>query len=91
MPPHVRSWRKWTLHRHRNMCGKCQRIAELEAEIEELQRQALVLGAEPSADFAPWVLLGVKIAARGERALRKACLWGGACPRCILGSHVRTG
>jgi hypothetical protein len=73
------------------MCGKCQRIAELEAEIEELQRQALVLGAEPSADFAPWVLLGVKIAARGERALRKACLWGGACPRCILGSHVRTG
>jgi hypothetical protein len=27
-----------------------QRIAELEAEIDELQRQALALGAEPSAD-----------------------------------------
>jgi hypothetical protein len=38
-----------------------QRIAELEAEIDVLQRQALALGAEPSADFAPWVLLGVKI------------------------------
>jgi hypothetical protein len=38
-----------------------QRIAELEAEIEDLQRQALALGAEPTADFAPWVLLGVKI------------------------------
>jgi hypothetical protein len=42
-------------------CGKGQRIAELEAEIEDLQRQALALGAEPTADFAPWVLLGVKI------------------------------
>jgi hypothetical protein len=38
-----------------------QRIAEPEAEIEALQRQALALGAEPTADFAPWVLLGVKI------------------------------
>jgi hypothetical protein len=42
-------------------CGEGQRIAELEAEIEDLQRQALALGAEPTADFAPWVLLGVKI------------------------------
>jgi putative tryptophan/tyrosine transport system substrate-binding protein len=38
-----------------------QRIAELDAEIDALQRQALALGAEPTADFAPWVLLGVKI------------------------------
>jgi hypothetical protein len=42
-------------------CGEGQRIAELEAEIDALQRQALALGAEPTADFAPWVLLGVKI------------------------------
>jgi hypothetical protein len=42
-------------------CGEGQRIAELEAEIEDLQRQALALAAEPTADFAPWVLLGVKI------------------------------
>jgi hypothetical protein len=46
-----------------------QRIAELEAEFEALQRQALALGAEPTADFAPWVLLRVKIAARRERAV----------------------
>jgi hypothetical protein len=52
---HVRSWRKRTLHRHRNMCEEGQSIAELEAEIEALQRQALALGAEPTADFAPWV------------------------------------
>jgi hypothetical protein len=45
-----------------------QRIAELEAEIEALQRQAVALGAEPTADVPPWVLLGVKIAARRERA-----------------------
>jgi hypothetical protein len=32
-----------------------QRIAELEAEIEALQRQALALGAEPTADVPPWV------------------------------------
>ena len=38
-----------------------QRIAELEAEFEALQRQALALGAEPSADVPLWVLLGVKI------------------------------
>jgi hypothetical protein len=47
-----------------------QRIAELEAEIEELQRQALALGAEPTADVPPWVLLGVKIAARRARGVR---------------------
>jgi hypothetical protein len=35
-----------------------QSIAELEAEFEALQRQALALGTEPTADFAPWVLLG---------------------------------
>jgi hypothetical protein len=38
-----------------------QRIAELEAEIDALQRQALALGAEPSADVPAWVLLGMKI------------------------------
>jgi hypothetical protein len=38
-----------------------QRIAALDAEIDALQRQALALDAEPTADFAPWVLLGVKI------------------------------
>ncbi len=37
------------------MCEEGQSIAELEAEIEALQRQALALGAEPTADFAPWV------------------------------------
>jgi hypothetical protein len=45
-----------------------QRIAELEAEIDALQPQALALGAEPTADVPPWVLLGVRIAARRERA-----------------------
>jgi hypothetical protein len=40
-----------------------QRIAELEAEIDALQRQALALGAEPTAGVPPWVLLGVEIAA----------------------------
>jgi hypothetical protein len=51
-----------------------RRIGELEAEIEELQRQALVLGAEPSADFAPWVLLGVKpaVAATTPRSCNPA-------------------
>jgi hypothetical protein len=33
------------------------------AEIDALQRQALALDAEPSADVPPWVLLGVRIAA----------------------------
>jgi hypothetical protein len=37
-------------------------------EIEVLQAAALALGAEPTADVPPWVLLGVKIAARRERA-----------------------
>jgi hypothetical protein len=46
-----------------------QRIAELEAEIDALQRQALALGEEPTADAPPRVLLGVKIAARRERAV----------------------
>jgi hypothetical protein len=54
-----------------------QRIAELEAEIDALQRQALALGAEPTADVPAWVLLGVKIdqcphSAEGDmRALNK--------------------
>jgi hypothetical protein len=39
--------------------GSAHRRAE--AEFEALQRQALALGAEPTADFAPWVLLGVKM------------------------------
>jgi hypothetical protein len=55
MPQHVRSWRKRTLHRHRNVVRKGQRITELEAEIDTLQRQAQAFGAEPTADFAPWV------------------------------------
>jgi hypothetical protein len=41
-----------------------QRIAALDAEVDALQRQALALGAEPTGDIPPWVLLGVKIAAR---------------------------
>jgi hypothetical protein len=41
--------------------GEGQRIAELEADIKTLRRQALALGEEPTADFPPWVLLGVKI------------------------------
>jgi hypothetical protein len=45
-----------------------QRIAELEAEIRFCKRQALALGTEPTADVRPWVLLGVKVAARRERA-----------------------
>jgi hypothetical protein len=36
MRRHVRSWRKQTLHRHRNMCEEGQSIAELEAEFEAL-------------------------------------------------------
>jgi hypothetical protein len=38
-----------------------QRIAELKAEIDALQREALALGAEPTVDVPAWVLLGVKI------------------------------
>jgi hypothetical protein len=72
-------------------CAGGQRIAELEAKIDALQREAGAVGAVPTADVPPSLLLGVKIAVRRERALRKACLWGGACPRCILGSRVRTG
>jgi hypothetical protein len=37
-----------------------QRIAALDAEIEALLRQAVVLGAEPTADVQPW-LLGVRL------------------------------
>jgi hypothetical protein len=50
------------------LAARKRRIVEQEDEVEELPRQALALGAEPTADFAPWVLLGVKIAARRERA-----------------------
>jgi hypothetical protein len=39
-----------------------KRIAQLETDMDALQRQALVTGAEPYPDFPPWVLLGVKIA-----------------------------
>jgi hypothetical protein len=38
--------------------GEGQRIAELEAEIEALRRQALALGAEPSTDVPPWFYSG---------------------------------
>ena len=47
------------------LAARKRRIGELEAEIEVLRRQALALGAEPTADFPPWVLLGVKIAVHG--------------------------
>jgi hypothetical protein len=57
-----------TLHHHRGVCGSVSASHELEAKIEALRRQAVALGAEPTADFAPWVLLGVKIAVRRERA-----------------------
>ena len=50
------------------MTSEGQRIAELEAEIDAFQREAVALGAEPSADVPPWVLLGVEIAARREHA-----------------------
>jgi hypothetical protein len=36
------------LHRHRNTCGRVSGIAELEAGIDGLHRQALALGAEPT-------------------------------------------
>jgi hypothetical protein len=45
-----------------------QPIAALDAEVDAPRRQALALGAEPTADFPPWVLLGVKVTARRERA-----------------------
>jgi hypothetical protein len=59
---HVRSWRKRTLR-------EGQRIAALDAEVDALQRQAVALGAEPTAEGPPRVLLGVKIAARRELAV----------------------
>src|SRR5262249_6977457 len=40
-----------------------QRISELEAQLELLQRQSLALGAEPS-DLPPQVVLGCKLATR---------------------------
>jgi hypothetical protein len=48
------------LHRHRK-CEEGQSIAELEAEFEALQRQALALGAGISG-LPPAVVLGVRIA-----------------------------
>jgi hypothetical protein len=68
-----------------------QRVAEREAEIEDLQRQALALSAEPTADFAPWVLLGVKIdqcphPAEGDmRALNE---WSGYDPKWSSGEFT---
>jgi hypothetical protein len=38
-----------------------QRIAALDAQVDAPERQAVALGAEPTADVPPWVLLGVKI------------------------------
>ena len=52
-----------------------QRIAELEAEIDALQRQATALGAQPTADVPPWVLLGVKIADGDHRLLFQSLLY----------------
>jgi hypothetical protein len=68
-----------------------QRIAELEAEIEALQRQALALGAEPSADVPPRVLLGVKIdqclhSAEGD--MRAPNEWAGFDPIRTIRSQV---
>jgi hypothetical protein len=45
-----------------------QRVAKLEAELDVSQLQALALGAEPTADLPPQVLLGVRFVARRERA-----------------------
>jgi hypothetical protein len=45
-----------------------QRIAALDAEVDARLRQALAMGAEPTVDVPPRVLLGVKIADRRERA-----------------------
>jgi hypothetical protein len=53
MRRHVRSWPD--LASSSQYVREGQRIAELEAEMEAPQRQALALGAEPTADFAPWV------------------------------------
>jgi hypothetical protein len=58
-----------------------QRIAALDAEVDALQRQALALGAEPTADVPPWALLGVRIAARPSEGLNQdlscSCLMKG--------------
>jgi hypothetical protein len=35
-----------------------QRIAALDAEVDALQRQAVALGAEPTADVPPWFYSG---------------------------------
>jgi hypothetical protein len=67
MRRHVRSLAKADFASSSQHVREGQRIAELEAEFEALQRQALALGEEPTADVPPWVLLGVKIAARRER------------------------
>jgi hypothetical protein len=45
-------------------CAAGQSIAELEAEIDALKAAAPALGAEPTGDVPPWLLLGVKIAGR---------------------------
>jgi hypothetical protein len=45
-----------------------KRIAELETQVEQLQRQTLALGAEATVDVPPQVVLGVKLTARRERA-----------------------
>jgi hypothetical protein len=52
---HVRSLAKADFASSSQYVREGQRIAELEAEIEALQRQALALGAGPTADVPPWV------------------------------------
>jgi hypothetical protein len=37
-----------------------RRIAALDGEVDAPRRQAVALGAEPTADVPPWVLLGRK-------------------------------
>jgi hypothetical protein len=45
-----------------------QRVAELETEIEAQQRQALALGAAPSADASPEAILQVRLAEKKRAA-----------------------
>jgi hypothetical protein len=61
MRRHVRSLAKADFASSSQHVREGQRIAELEAEIDTLQRQALALGAGTSG-LAPAVVLGVRIA-----------------------------
>jgi hypothetical protein len=58
MRQHVCSWRKRTIASSSQHVREGQRIAALEAEIDAFQREAVALGAEPTADIAPWFYSG---------------------------------